>query len=113
VPATITFAAHLASLPHPSELAERLPKTLIHRNVPGERVHELLAAFDRAWAAAAPQSVFGPRQRWIAAVGLLARDHAVHTRAPLGGRARWRLGEVTLPWSAAAPAVPRPREPRS
>jgi hypothetical protein len=113
VPATITFAAHLASLPRPSELAERLPKTLIHRNVPGERVHELLAAFDRAWAAAAPQSVFGPRQRWIAAVGLLARDHAVHTRAPLGGRARWRLGEVTLPWSAAAPAVPRPREPRS
>lgn len=113
VPATITLAAHLASLPRPSELAERLPKTLIHRNVPGERVHELLAAFDRAWAAAAPQSVFGPRQRWIAAVGLLARDHPVHTRAPLGGRARWRLGEVTLPWSAAGPAVPRPRAPRS
>jgi hypothetical protein len=113
VPATITFAAHLASLPRPSELAERLPKTLIHRNVPGERVHELLAAFDRAWAAAAPLSVFGPRQRWIAAVGLLARDHPVHTRPPLGGRARWRLGEVTLPWSAAGPAVPRPRAPRS
>ena len=82
VPATITFAAHLASLPRPSELAERLPKTLIHRNVPGEPVHELLAAFDRAWAAAAPQSVFGPRQRWIAAVELLARDHAgPHPRA--------------------------------
>jgi hypothetical protein len=113
VPATITFAAHLASLPRPSELAERLPKTLIHRNVPGERVHELLTAFDRAWAAAAPQSVFGPRQRWIAAVGLLARDHPVHTGAPLGGRARWRLGEVTLPWSAAGPAVPRPRTPPS
>jgi hypothetical protein len=102
-PYAITFAAHLASLPRPSELAERLPKTLIHRNVPGERVHELLAGFDRAWAAAAPQSVFGPRQRWIAAVEILAREHPVHTAAPLGGRASWRLGEVTLPWSAAAP----------
>jgi hypothetical protein len=103
-PRTITFAAHVASLPRPSALAERLPKTLIHRNVPGEPVHELLTSFDRAWATAAPRSVFGPRQRWIGAVELLARDHPVHTVAPLGGRARWRLGEVTLPWSAAGPA---------
>jgi hypothetical protein len=102
-PYAITFAAHLGTLPRPSELAERLPKTLIHRNVPGERVHELLEAFDRAWATAAPRSVFGPRQRWIAAVELLARERAVMTSAPLGGRGRWRLGEVTLPWSAVAP----------
>jgi hypothetical protein len=102
-PYAITFAARLAALPCPSELAERLPKTLIHRNVPGERVHELLGAFDRAWATAAPRSVFGPRQRWIAAVELLARDHPVFTGAPLGGRGRWRLGEVTLRWSAVAP----------
>lgn len=102
-PYTITFAAHLATLAHPSELAERLPKTLIHRNVPGERVHELLEAFDRAWATVAPLSVFGPRQRWIAAVELLARDHPVFTGAPLGGRGRWRLGEVTLPWPAVGP----------
>lgn len=100
---TITFAAHLASLERPSELAERLPKVLIHRNVPGERVHALLAAFDRAWASAAPHSVFGPRQRWIAAVELLARDHPVLTAAPYGGRVRWRLGEVTLPWRAVRP----------
>lgn len=113
VPRTITFAAHVASLPRPSELAERLPKTLIHRNLPGERVHELLASFDRAWATAAPQSVFGPRQRWVAAVELLARDHPVYTRAPLGGRDRWRLGEVTLPWSAAgsSPAPDGPSVP--
>ena len=102
-PYAVTFAAHLATLPRPSALAERLPKTLIHRNVPGERVHGVLDAFDRAWAAAAPQSVFGPRQRWVAAVEILAREHPVHTGPPLGGRARWRLGEVTLPWSAVAP----------
>ncbi|MBA9003253.1 class I SAM-dependent methyltransferase [Thermomonospora cellulosilytica] len=103
-PRTITFAAHLPTLPRPSDLAERLPKTLIHRNVPGEPVHTLLADFDRCWAVAAPQSVFGPRARWIEAVRLLARIHPVITRPPLGPRPRWRLGEVTFPWSAVAPS---------
>jgi hypothetical protein len=108
MPRTITFAARVASLPRPSELAERLPKTLIHRNVPGERIHGLFSDFDRAWASAAPQSAFGPRQRWIATAELLARTWPLETRAPLGGRARWRLGEVTLPWSAVAPPAGRP-----
>jgi hypothetical protein len=102
-PGTITFAAHLPTLSRPSDLAERLPKTLIHRNVPGEPVHAALTAFDRAWATEAPRSVFGPRQRWIAAVERLARELPVRTAPPLGGRGRWRLGEVTLPWSAVAP----------
>jgi hypothetical protein len=108
-PRTITFAAHLPSLDRPSELAERLPKTLIHRNVPGEAVHRLLADFDRCWAVAAPQSAFGPRARWIEAVTLLARGHPVLTRPPFGGRARWRLGEVTLDWAAVAPQGPASR----
>jgi hypothetical protein len=102
-PQTITFAAHLRTLDRPSALAERLPKTLIHRNVPDEPVHELLTAFDRCWAIAAPHSVFGPRARWAEAVSLLARTHPVLARPPYGGRNRWRLGEVTLPWTAVAP----------
>ncbi|MER7547831.1 class I SAM-dependent methyltransferase [Spirillospora sp. NPDC127506] len=102
-PQTITFAAHLRSLERPSALAERLPKTLIHRNVPGEPVHTLLTRFDRCWATAAPYSAFGPRARWVEAVSLLARTHPVLTRPPYGGRNRWRLGEVTLPWTAVAP----------
>ncbi|MFI0372808.1 class I SAM-dependent methyltransferase [Actinomadura sp. 1N219] len=102
-PRTITFAAHLPTLERPSDLAERLPKTLIHRNVPGEPVHTLLAAFDRCWATAAPHSAFGPRARWVEAVALLARTHPVVTRPPHGGRNRWRLGEITLPWTAVAP----------
>ena len=105
-PQTITFAAHLPSLERPSVLAERLPKTLIHRNVPGEPVHALLTAFDRCWATAAPHSVFGPRARWVEAVSLLAKTHPVITRPPYGGRHRWRLGEVTFPWRAVAPPVP-------
>lgn len=105
LPLTITFAAHLPSLPCPSELAERLPKTLIHRNVPGENVHRFLQDFDRCWAMTASLSVFGPRQRWIAAVELLAKSWPVITNPPLGGRKRWRLGELSLPWAAVAPAL--------
>ncbi len=101
-PQTITFAAHLPTLDRPSALAERLPKTLIHRNVPGEPVHALLTAFDRCWATAAPHSAFGPRARWTEAVELLAREFPVRARPP-HGRRRWRAGEVTLPWSAVAP----------
>ncbi|MFB4312001.1 class I SAM-dependent methyltransferase [Actinomadura sp. GTD37] len=102
-PQTITFAAHLGSLDRPSALAERLPKTLIYRNVPGEPVHALLTAFDRCWATAAPHSAFGPRARWVEAVSLLAQTHPVLTRPPYGGRNRWRVGEVTLPWTAVDP----------
>jgi hypothetical protein len=99
----ITFSARLASLERPSDLAERLPKTLIHRNVPGEPVHQFLRDFDRAWDHAAPYSPFGPRQRWLATVTSLSATWPVLGHPPFGGRRRWRLGEVTLPWSALAP----------
>jgi hypothetical protein len=101
--ALITFSARLASLDRPSDLAERLPKVLIHRNVDGEPVREFLRDFDRAWDRAAPYSVFGPRQRWLAAVASLSAGWPVLRRPPHGGRQRWRLGEVTLPWTALAP----------
>jgi len=99
----ITFAARLASLDRPSDLAERLPKALIHRNVPGEPVHQFLRDFDRAWDRAAPYSAFGSRQRWLAAVASLSADWPVLRYPPRGGPRRWRLGEVTLPWAALAP----------
>jgi SAM-dependent methyltransferase len=102
-PALITFSTRLASLERPSDLAERLPKTLIHRNVPGEPVHRFLRDFDRAWDTAAPHSAFGPRQRWLAAVTSLSAGWPVLRYPPYGGPQRWRLGEVTLPWTALAP----------
>jgi hypothetical protein len=102
-PSLITFSARLASLERPSDLAERLPKTLIHRNVPGEPVHQFLRDFDRAWDSAAPYSAFGARQRWLAAVTSLSAAWPVISRPPQGGHRRWRLGEVTLPWAALAP----------
>ncbi|MFI5964930.1 class I SAM-dependent methyltransferase [Streptomyces asoensis] len=97
-PRTVTFATRLGSLERPSDLAERLPKALIHRNVPGEPVHAFLRDFDRAWAAAAPYASYGARQRWMRAVRDLTADWPV-----TDGPARWRQGEVTVRWEALAP----------
>ncbi|MFS0854669.1 class I SAM-dependent methyltransferase [Microbacterium sp. 179-I 3D4 NHS] len=99
VPRRFTLSLRLADLERPSIVAERLPKALIHRNVPGERIHALLADLDREWERAAPLSTFGATQRFLAAVtALRANGWPV-----LGGRTRWRLGELTLPWDAVAP----------
>lgn len=105
--ALITFSARVASLERPSDLAERLPKVLIHRNVPSEPVHQFLRDFDRAWDRAAPYTAFGPRQRWLAAVASLSADWPLLRHPPHGGLRRWRLGEVTLPWSALTPPTRR------
>jgi SAM-dependent methyltransferase len=98
-PLTLTLSARVADLEHPSDLAERLPKALIHHNVPGEPVHDFLRAFDAAWAACASMSAFGPRQRWTAAVETMAEQGWPF----VGSSRRWRHGEVTVRWSAVAP----------
>lgn len=99
-PALFTLACRPADLTRPSDLAERLPKALIHRNVPGEKVHALFTALDRCWATAAPFSSFGPRARWVETARLLAGEWPVRD-----GRRRWRTGELTLDWSAVAPGT--------
>ncbi|MFI6784266.1 class I SAM-dependent methyltransferase [Micromonospora sp. NPDC050276] len=93
-PRTLTLAAKLTTLGSPTELAERLPKALIHRNVPGEPVHALIRALDDAWQAAAPYATFGPRQRWLRAVTRLRETGWPILDTPT----RWRQGELTLPW---------------
>lgn len=108
-PLSLTFAARFAGFERPSDLAERLPKTLIHRNVPGERIHAFLIDWDRAWATCAPFGSYGSRQRWIEAAKLLAQDWPVVTTPPVGGPARWRLGELTVAWAAVAPPQPGTR----
>jgi hypothetical protein len=98
-PRTLTLACRPAAIDRPTELAERLPKALIHRNVPGQRVHALLTALDTMWDRAAPFAPFGHRARWVEAVRLLAADGW-----PVVDRSRrWRSGEVTVAWSAVAP----------
>ncbi|MHC5797564.1 class I SAM-dependent methyltransferase [Lacisediminihabitans sp. FW035] len=98
-PQTLTLSLRLADLERPSIVAERLPKVLIHRNVPGERVHAFLRDLDRHWQLNAALSVYGPSQRWIAtAQGLANEGWPVR-----GGRSRWKLGELTVDWAAVAP----------
>ena len=93
---TLTLSTRVSDIDTPSDLAERLPKALIHHNVPGRPIAEFLRALDAGWAAAAGLSTFGPRQRWVAAVQSVA-----DAGWPLiGSTRRWRLGEVTVRWAA-------------
>lgn len=99
-PVSLTLACDPFAIERPSDLAERLPKALIHHNVDGQPVHALLTAADRAWASVAGHGVFGPRVRWRAMLELL-RDNGFPV-AP--ARRRMRDGVLTVPWSTVAPA---------
>ncbi|WP_171048317.1 class I SAM-dependent methyltransferase [Nocardia cyriacigeorgica] len=98
-PLSLTLAWDPFTIDRPSDIAERLPKALIHRNVPGEGVHALLAAADRAWSHAAPLAPFGPRVRWRAAANLL-RDQGFPVR---DYRRRMRDNVLSVPWDVVAP----------
>ncbi|MDT4989959.1 MAG: hypothetical protein QOI74_4053 [Micromonosporaceae bacterium] len=101
-PRSLTLAARLSTLDSPRTLAERLPKALIHRNVPGEPIHALLSALTEAWRASSPYASFGPRQRWCRSVATVrAAGWPVTDRA-----VRWRLGELTVAWPAVRPNRP-------
>lgn len=99
-PLSLTISLRLIGLDAPSKVAERLPKALIHRNLAGEKIHDFLIALDSAFAANAALSVFGASQRWIATCKQLQNQGW-----PLvGDKKRWRLGELSVDWSAIAPS---------
>lgn len=98
-PVSLVLACDPFAIEKPSDLAERLPKVLIHHNVPGQPVHALLTAADRAWASAAGHGVFGPRVRWRAMLDLLAFE-GFPVDPP---RRRLRDGVLCVPWDAVAP----------
>lgn len=98
-PRTLTISVSLAILERPSDVAPRLPKALIHRNVPGEPGQAYLRPLDEAWARAAVLAPYGRRQRFVASVETVAA-----AGWPIvGGRRRWRLGEVSVAWPTIAP----------
>ncbi|TFV54815.1 class I SAM-dependent methyltransferase [Mycobacterium sp. PS03-16] len=98
-PLSLTLACDPFAIDRPSDLAERLPKVLIHHNVPGQPIHGLLTAADRAWASVAGHGVFGPRVRWRAMLELL-RAEGVPVEPP---RRRMRDGVLSVPWATVAP----------
>ena len=71
-PASLTVSLRLRGLDRPSTVAERLPKALIHRNVPGEAVHAYL---DRSGRRVGPCRPTGQLRR-AAALGGRLHDHA-------------------------------------
>lgn len=98
VPETFTISLHVGSLEMPSDMAPRLPKALIHRNIPGEKIYDFLQEFDKAWQGNSALISFGARQRWVATIESLKSSYPI-----LDSKVRWRLGEVTIPWDVVAP----------
>lgn len=96
---SLTLACDPFAIERPSDLAERLPKVLIHHNVDGQPIHTLLRAADQAWANVAGHGVFGPRARWRAMTEALAAA-GFPVSSP---RRSVRDGVLTVPWSAVAP----------
>ncbi|MCX2933261.1 class I SAM-dependent methyltransferase [Mycobacterium sp. CVI_P3] len=100
-PVSLTLACDPRHIERPSDLAERLPKVLIHHNIPGQPIHTLLSSADRAWATSAGHSVFGPRDRWRAMLAEL-RGAGIPIEAH---RRNARDAVFTVPWATVAPAV--------
>jgi hypothetical protein len=98
-PKSLTISLRLNGLDLPSKVAERLPKVLIHRNVPGEPIFEFLNALDNSWKHHSGLSVFGASQRWIS----VCKDLRQQGWPLVGDNKRWRLGEVSIDWKAVAP----------
>ena len=97
-PQTLTVAVDLAR--QPSAVAGRLPKSLIHHNIPGHPVGRLLGELDHAWKTRAALRAFGRRQQFAAAVADLRGAGWPF----VDGSARWRRGEATLAWRAVRSA---------
>ena len=98
-PQTLTISVKLSTLELPSIVAERLPKALIHHNVPGEPIHNFLSQLDKAWLTHAPLSAFGATQRWLATVQSM-KEQGWPIR---GSKSRWKLGELTVDYAAIDP----------
>ncbi len=101
-PRSLTLAWHPDHTDRPSEIAPRLPKALIHHNVPGTPINDLLTAADRCWDAAAPYAPYGGRVRWRHAQAAL-RALGVPCEVP---RRRLRDNVLTVPWAVVAPNRP-------
>ena len=98
-PTSFTISLRLSGLDIPSKVAERLPKVLIHRNVPGEKIYEFLNALDKAWKNHSALAVFGASQRWIS----VCKEMRNLGWPLVGDSKRWRLGEISVDWKAVAP----------
>lgn len=95
-PVSFTISLRLQGLDQPSKVAERLPKILIHKNLPGNLIHRYLHELDREWDKAAGFGAFGSAQRF----GQVAKA-MVEAGWPIEIKPkRWRLGELSVDYKA-------------
>ena len=85
-PVSLTLAWQPWDVAKPSDVAERLPKILIHRNVPGQKIHSLLQLCDDCWDKTNGLAAFGPREHLPIPRPRLLRDNI-----------------LTVPWSVVEP----------
>mgnify|MGYP006275403429 CR=1 FL=1 len=93
-PVSLTLSFRLLGLAVPSKVAERLPKALIHHNLPGEKIYDFLKDLDSAWNTNAGLAVFSPAQRFTATCYELLGSGWKIQQEPK----RWKLGELTIAW---------------
>ena len=96
-PVSLTLAWDPDDVERPSDVAERLPKALIHRNTPGEKIHDFFFDTDSAWERAAGWAPHGPRVRWEKTLADIAERWPVEVP-----RRRLRDNTVTVDWAAVA-----------
>lgn len=95
-PLTFTISLRLQGLDKPSKVAERLPKILIHKNIPGNAINAYLAELDKQWEKAAGFGTFGSAQRFTqTAKATLQAGWPIENKPK-----RWRLGEISVDYKA-------------
>jgi hypothetical protein len=98
-PLTFTISLRLQGLDKPSKVAERLPKILIHKNTPGNKIHRYLQELDLAWDKAVGFGAFGSAQRFVQTAKSLREAGWPIENSPK----RWRLGELSVSYEAISP----------
>lgn len=95
-PVSFTISLRLQGLDQPSKVAERLPKILIHKNLPGNLIHRYLHELDREWDKAAGFGAFGSAQRFVqVAKAMVEAGWPIEIKPK-----RWRLGELSVDYKA-------------
>lgn len=98
-PVSFTISLRLQGLDRPSKVAERLPKILIHKNTPGNKIHRYLLELDKAWDKASSFAAFGASQRFVQTARTMRTAGWPIDNLPK----RWRLGEITVSYEAISP----------
>ena len=97
-PLFFTISLKLQGLDKPSKVAERLPKALIHKNTPDNKIHSFLTELDSAWNKAAGFGSFGQAQRFVKMCKIMLDAGWPIENSPK----RWRLGELTVNFEAVS-----------